>query len=133
MANPYLPTVVATPPSQRFTAAFSDEAENPSTGASADRSKWPPSVDVNETADASYVEVAVTKTTDTVTSIDVTVNGTFYLKVVGENRGAGPLTWHGVWPSLWFDVYVTAAPDGDIDGYDERSDLIGPITVTQAL
>lgn len=134
MADPYLPP--ASPisvPSQRYSQPFVDEVLNPSTTSAANRETWPPSIDVNETATDSYVTVEVTKTVDVVTSVDVTISGSFLLYVRGENRGSTPVTWHGVWPAFWFDVYITDTPDADIDGYDGRSALTDPLTVIQHL
>jgi hypothetical protein len=133
MTNPYLPTSPISFPSQQFTCPLIDETENPSTTNEADQSKWPPSMDVNETATASYATVACDKTTDTVTSVDVIISGSFYLYVRGENRGSSHVTWQGVYPAMWLDIYITAAPDGDIEAYDGRSDSTGPLTITHPL
>lgn len=133
MTNPYLPSSPISFPSQQFTCPLIDETENPSTTSAADRSKWPPSIDVNETATASYASKACTKTTDTVTSVDVIISGSFYIYVRGENRGTTPVTWQGVWPAMWIDIYITAAPDAGIDDYDGRTDATGPLTITVPL
>ena len=133
MANPYIPSGAISAPSQQVTAAFIDETLNPSTTAAADKSQWPPSIDVNETATASYITITVPKTQDQCSQIDVIISGTFYFSVIGENAGASPCTWQGVWPSLWFDVYIGTAPDGNIDGYEIRSAVTGPLTMTKPL
>jgi hypothetical protein len=87
-----------------------------------------PAITVDEVA-TNYISQVVNLVT-TATRLDIDIDGSFLLRSKMLTLPSAAVADRTVvlrWPAFWFDVYVLAAPDEGIDGYDVRSNIISPV------